>query len=163
MSNKANLNRHQSGAFSLTFFERIPGNHRYDQNVITEKDDIIVFSHYDTVIDANIAKTKLDAYGVPCFLTEENMSNLYPGQPFLAFKVRLHLFAKDEERAHAILDDHTRLSTDADHSSRCPKCHSLRITRDFPKEESDSLTFLFFGVLFPHRKVNHCLDCDNEF
>lgn len=131
--------------------------------MITEKDDIIVFRHYDTVIDANIAKTKLDAYGIPCFLTEENMSNLYPGQPFLAFKVRLHLFAKDEEKAHGILEDQTQMSTDSDHSSRCPKCHSLRITRDFPKEESDSLTNLFFGVLFPHRKVNHCLDCDNEF
>jgi hypothetical protein len=131
--------------------------------VTTEQDDIIVFRYYDTVIDANIAKTKLDAYGIPCFLTEENMSNLYPGQPFIAMKVRLHLFARDEERAHATLEDQTTLSTDADHSSRCPKCQSIRITRDFPKEESDSLTFLFFGVLFPHKKVNHCLDCDNEF
>jgi hypothetical protein len=153
----------QSHAFSLTYFIRIVGRSSLQLSVITEKDDIIVFRHYDTVIDANIAKTKLDAYDVPCFLTEENMSNLYPGQPFMAFKVRLHLFAKDEEKAHVILESQTQMSTDSDHSSRCPKCLSLRITRDFPKEESDSLTFLFFGVLFPHRKVNHCLDCDNEF
>lgn len=131
--------------------------------MIQEKDDIIVFRHFDTVIDANIAKTKLDAYGVPCFLTEENMSNLYPGQPFLAFKVRLHLFARDEEQAQAILEDQTSLFAETDSVTRCPKCNSSRITRDFPKEDSDSLTFLFFGVLFPHKKVNHCLDCDNEF
>jgi hypothetical protein len=129
---------------------------------MSAQDDIIVFRQFDTVIDANIAKTKLDAYGVPCFLTEENMSNLYPGQPFLAFKVRLHLFARDEEQARHILFE-IDLTSDADTSSSCPKCRSSRITRDFPKQIGESLYILFFGVLFPHRKVNHCLDCDNEF
>jgi hypothetical protein len=128
----------------------------------SEQDDIISFRHYDTVIDANIAKTKLDAYGIPCFLTGENMSNLYPGQPFNAFRVRLYLFSKDEERAATILhEDH--LFVDSDLASQCPQCQSTRIARDFPKEDSESLAFLFFGVLFPHKKVNHCLDCDNEF
>jgi len=128
----------------------------------TQNDDIIVFRQFDTVIDANIAKTKLDAYGIPCFLTEENMSNLYPGQRFLAFKVRLHLFAKDEEQASGILQD-VNLTSDADTSSRCPKCNSTRIIRDFPRRAGETLTFIFFGVLFPHKKVDHCLDCDNEF
>jgi hypothetical protein len=126
------------------------------------KDDIIVFRQYDTVIDANIAKTRLDANDIPCFLTEENMSNLYPGQRFLAFKVRLHLFAKDEEKASQILSD-IDLTSDSDSSLKCPKCSSSRIMRDFPKQSGESLTFIFFGVLFPHKKVNHCLDCDNEF
>ena len=42
--------------------------------------DIVVFRHFDIAIDAHIAKSKLDAYGIPCFLTEENMANLYPDQ-----------------------------------------------------------------------------------
>ena len=130
--------------------------------MMREKDDIIVFRQYDTVIDANLAKTKLDAFDIPCFLTQ-NMLKPYPGQPFLAFKIRLHLFAWDEDRAHNILADVTTLSTDDDLSSRCPNCCSLRVTRDFSKQDSDSLTFLFFGVLFPDKKVNHCLDCDSEF
>ena len=46
---------------------------------MTERDDIIVFRKFETSIDANIVKSKLDAYGIPCFLTEENMANLYPG------------------------------------------------------------------------------------
>jgi hypothetical protein len=129
---------------------------------MNDQDDIVVFRHYDTVIEANIAKTKLDAYGVPCFLTEENMSNLYPGQPFMAFKVRLHLFGKDEERALQILtEENVRIESDSSH--RCPKCNSSRIVRDFPKESADNLAFVFFGVLFPHKKVNRCIDCDNEF
>jgi hypothetical protein len=129
---------------------------------MTENDDIIVFRHYDTVIAANIAKTKLDAYGVPCFLTEENMSNLYPGQPFMAFKVRLHLFSKDEDQARKILAEEN-FTVDSDSSCVCPSCKSTRIVRDFPKQSSENLAFLFFGVFLPHRKVNHCLDCDNEF
>jgi hypothetical protein len=127
------------------------------------QDDIIVFRQYDTVIDANIAKTRLDANDIPCFLTEENMSNLYPSHRFLGgLKVRLHLFAKDEEKASEILSD-IDLTSDSDASLKCPKCNSSRIIRDFPKQSGESLTFIFFGVLFPHKKVNHCLDCDNEF
>jgi hypothetical protein len=126
---------------------------------VSKGENIIVFRHFDNAIDANIAKSKLDANGIPCFLTEENMSNLYPGQPFFAFKVRLHLFAQEEERARQIL---TEMNL-ADSSGQCPKCHSNKVTRDFPKQSSASLILIFFGVLFPHRKVNHCLDCDNEF
>jgi hypothetical protein len=127
------------------------------------QDDIIVFRQYDTVIDANIAKTRLDANDIPCFLTGENMSNLYPSHRFLVgLKVRLHLFAKDEEKASEILSD-IDLTSDSDASLKCPKCNSSRIIRDFPKQSGESLTFIFFGVLFPHKKVNHCLDCDNEF
>lgn len=126
------------------------------------KNEIIVFRHFDNAIDASIAKTKLDAYGIPCFLTEENMSNLYPGVPFVAFKVRLHLFLHDSEKATQILTE-SALSSDDDVSAHCPRCFSPRIVRDFPKATRDSLTYLLFGVFFPHKKVNHCLGCDNEF
>jgi hypothetical protein len=47
--------------------------------MMQDRDDIIVFQGFDNVIEANITKSKLDAYGVPCFLTEENMASLYPG------------------------------------------------------------------------------------
>ena len=125
------------------------------------EDDIVVLKHFDSAIEANIAKTKLDAYGVPCFLTEENMANLYPGQSLYAFKIRLHLFASDRERAIQVLT-RDNLSIQQDGSS-CPGCHSARITRDFPKRLADSLTIIFFGVFFPNKKVNHCLDCGLEF
>ncbi|HYC86093.1 MAG TPA: DUF2007 domain-containing protein [Chryseosolibacter sp.] len=128
--------------------------------MLNDRDDIIVFRTYDTVIDANIAKTKLDAYAIPCFLTEENMSSLYPGQSFVGFKVRLHLFAQDEERALQVLTEEV---IENDPSCRCPKCNSGRLARDFPKQNADTLAFVFLGVLFPHKKINHCLDCDYEF
>lgn len=123
--------------------------------------DIVVFRNFENSIEANIAKTKLDAYGVPCFLTEENMANLYPGQSFNAFKIRLHLFAGDRARATQILgSDDALLQADA---ITCPRCHSTRITRSFPKRLADNLLYIFFGIFMTHKKVNVCDDCGHEF
>ena len=125
-------------------------------------EDIIVFQHFDNAIDANIAKTKLDAYGIPCFLTEENMAGLYPGQSLYAFKVRLHLFAADRERASRVLMNRDNASS-PEGVTTCPRCQSDKITREFPRKLADRLEYVLFGIFFPHRKVNHCLDCDLEF
>ena len=66
-------------------------------------DKIVVFAVYDSVIDANIIKTKLDAYGIPCFLTDENISSLYPllGNSFSG--ARLHVFENDVDQVKLIL------------------------------------------------------------
>lgn len=68
-------------------------------------DKIIILESYDTVIQANLAKTKLDAYGVPCFLTEENFTNLYPFRNDIFPGVRLHVFEKDTDRAREVLKE----------------------------------------------------------
>lgn len=67
-------------------------------------DKIVVFAVYDSVIDANIIKTKLDAYGIPCFLTDENISSLYPlpGNSFSG--ARLHVFENDLEQVKMIVN-----------------------------------------------------------
>jgi hypothetical protein len=130
-----------------------------------DQEEIIVFRQFENAIDASIAKSKLDAYGVPCFLTEENITNLYPGQHYLPFRVRLHVFKKDVGQAEELLhESHLQV----DHAAlECPNCRSRNVQRDFPKRFSakplHALTLVLFGVLFPHKKVNHCLDCDNEF
>ena len=129
------------------------------------QEEIIVFRQFENAIDASIAKSKLDAYGVPCFLTEENITNLYPGQHYLPFRVRLHVFKKDAAQAAEVLhENHLQV----DHAEpECPNCRSRNVQRDFPKRFSmkplPALTLVLFGVLLPHKKVNHCLDCDNEF
>ncbi len=132
-----------------------------------DNDQIIVFAQYNTPIEANIIKAKLDAYDVPCFLSEENMANLYPGNPILSIGVKLHLFAKDEEQARLILADQTYLTLDTDATVKCIRCHSHRIERDFPREFDQkfswSLSVLFFGVFFPEKKIYRCQDCEFEF
>ena len=65
---------------------------------------IVVYAVYDSVIDANIIKTKLDAYGIPCFLTGENISNLYP-LPANSFSgTRLHVFEHDVVQIDELLN-----------------------------------------------------------
>lgn len=66
---------------------------------------IIVYQAYDTVTMANLAKTKLDAYGIPCFLTEENFTGLYPIRNELFPGVRLHVFEKDKDRVREVLTE----------------------------------------------------------
>jgi hypothetical protein len=131
-----------------------------------EQSNIVVFREFDTAIEANIQKTKLDAYGIPCFLTEENLANLYPGQQFIPFQVRLHLFEKDVEQAKAILSEQN-FAIDDETTPKCPRCRSTHMERDFPRKLSEeflsSLNVIFFGIFFPKKKINRCLDCDLEF
>lgn len=132
-----------------------------------DRDDIIVYKRFDNVIDANIAKSKLDAYGVPSFLTEENMASLYPGASnMMNSNVRMHIFSHDLERVKQIMHE-TTLSADQDSILVCPNCGSKNIERDFPKKLTESfwssLQYLFFGIFFPDKKVYHCSDCDAEF
>ena len=70
-----------------------------------DHDQIIVFKRFENAIDANIIKTKLDAHGIPCFLTEENLANLYPALSLLSIGIRLHMFADDVEWAVEILKE----------------------------------------------------------
>lgn len=131
-----------------------------------EQNKIIVFHNFNNAIDASIVKTKLDAYGIPCFLTEENLVNLYAGNSFIPFQVRLHLFASDKEAANEILAEQN-LTIDDAFINECPRCESRSVKRDFPKKLSEDffigMAVLFFGVFFPERKVYHCLECDYEF
>jgi Putative prokaryotic signal transducing protein len=68
-----------------------------------EPEKIIIYTAFDNVIAANIAKTKLDAYGIPCFLTEENFTGLYPLRNDIFPGVRLHIFEQDSERVKELL------------------------------------------------------------
>ena len=92
--------------------------------VVTEdRDEIVVFQRFDSVIEANVAKTKLDAFDIPCFLTNENLSGLYPGHgaPYFS-QPTLHVFKKDTEKSFRILMQRQDSTGEVGHA--CPKCDS---------------------------------------
>jgi hypothetical protein len=66
---------------------------------------IIVFDSYENAIRANLVKTKLDAYGIPCFLSGENFVNLYPFKNELFSGISLHVFENDVQRIREILQE----------------------------------------------------------
>lgn len=69
------------------------------------EEKIVEYSRFENLIEANLAKTKLDAYGIPCFLSDEHFGTLYPiandGMP----GIRLHIFERDKDRVKEILSD----------------------------------------------------------
>lgn len=131
-----------------------------------EQENIVVLRQFDNVIEANIVKGKLDANGIPCFLTDENLANLYPGQPYLSIRARLHIFEKDVQHAQQIMSESNLMVLDKD-TAQCPQCLSLNLDRDFPNKEGrnvlEGLRILFFGVFFPQSKIYRCQECRHEF
>ena len=66
-------------------------------------DKIIVFKKYESALAANLAKTKLDAYGIPCFLSNETISAMYALPYMKGMEVSLHIFKNDHTQAEEIL------------------------------------------------------------
>ncbi|MDV3310390.1 MAG: DUF2007 domain-containing protein [Cyclobacteriaceae bacterium] len=121
--------------------------------------DIIVLKRFETVIEANIARTKLDAFGIPCFLTEENVTNMT--NHLLSGGIRLHVFARDEERARQIVMG-DQLSKDDD-LIVCPRCHSRKIIRNGPESKVGKLMGAVVRVLLGLTRPYYCQNCGHEF
>jgi hypothetical protein len=123
---------------------------------------IVVFEAYDTVIKANLVKTKLDAYGIPCFLTEENFTSWYPLRNDIFPGVRLHIFEKDADRVRELLDEN-HLDTDP---ILCTRCNSKNVLiEDTVNADGWHLlpVILFVSSLPANKKIYHCHDCGNKW
>ena len=118
---------------------------------------IVVIHTFRDVIEANIIKAKLDAYGIPCFLTEEHLTSLTSA--FLSGGIRLHIFGEDRERVSEILVSVLQ-KTDDDDLLKCPKCRSKRILDTSQRLINPALIVRFFLQL---SKKHYCLDCETEF
>lgn len=66
---------------------------------------IIVFESYESSMMANLVKTKLDAYGIPCFLSGEHFNNMIPIKNDLIRGVSLHIFERDLDQVKGLLAD----------------------------------------------------------
>lgn len=128
------------------------------EELLDSDSKIVVFDSYDTVMAANLVKTKLDAYGVPCFLTDENFVNLYPIRNDLFPGVRLHIFEKDLDQVKEILvEEHAR--------QLCPSCQSTHIVFEPSRKGKFTpiLTSILFGLFLPVKRVYICENCEKEF
>jgi hypothetical protein len=121
---------------------------------------IIVFESYDTVVKASLAKTKLDAYGIPCFLTEENLTSLYPVSIGVFPGVRLHIFERDLEEVKNVLDHQAQ-----DAFIKCPGCGSIQLEKNHSVwARIAASAMLLVGIIFPiEPKEYKCHSCGKEF
>jgi Putative prokaryotic signal transducing protein len=126
---------------------------------------IVLFDSYDSVIQANLTKVKLDAYGIPCFLADENMAGLYPFGPGIFTRARLFVFEQDVERVKEILVEENALPKSG---YQCPRCGSQSIDYverdyDFFEKIGNSVAGVFLGPsLLTVRKVHKCRECKTE-
>jgi DNA-directed RNA polymerase subunit RPC12/RpoP len=123
------------------------------------QEKIVVFRAYDTVVEANLAKTKLDAYGIPCFLTEEHMTNLYPMRNGIFPGARLHIFEKDGDQVKSILDD-----LQGEGYIECPRCGSSDYHPVLSGEGSNLFAKAILGLFSSKPVVEYkCNKCNNIY
>lgn len=118
------------------------------------REAIIVLQHFNNPIDATIIQAKLEAHGIPCFLTEEHMTSLY-GNAQLTGGVRLHVLAADEQRARDVVQDRELLVEPPDHT--CPRCQSVQVVERITRKK------LVLGLFSTYQRVRVCQACGFEF
>lgn len=123
-----------------------------------QPDPIIVFHTFQSTVEANIVKAKLDAYGIPCFLTQEHLTTMVTS--FLSGGVRLHIFERDCLRVAEILQQDFLQKSDDDDLLSCPNCRSKRVL-DLERQGFDSSKVVKF--LLQLSKRHYCVDCEAEF
>jgi hypothetical protein len=116
---------------------------------------IIVYATFDAFIEANLAQTKLEAYGVPCFLSGENLTTLTTS--ILTGGIHLHIFEKDREEVADLLHSQLHMNSDL---ICCPNCRSKRI---LDLSRNDLGPAKVAKILLQLSKKHYCLDCETEF
>lgn len=119
---------------------------------------IIVLQTFNSAIDANIIKSKLDAYGIPCFLTEEHLTVLI--NPIISGGIKLHIFERDRQQVVELLTEEYLQKHEEDDFRRCPHCDSKRIITisDNPLDPA-----FMVKLLLQLSKGHFCLNCQREF
>ena len=123
-----------------------------------KQEPIIVIDTFASLIEANIVKAKLDAYGIPCYLSEENVTFLTTA--LLSGGIRLHIFETDKEHVLEVLTKEFLQKTDDDDLISCPNCRSKRIL-DVSRDRFDPAKIVKY--LLQLSKRHYCLDCEAEF
>ena len=120
-----------------------------------------ILATLDNSIDAHILRTKLESEGIPCFLNNENITNLTPHlYKILGFGVQVFVPQDKLEEAKVIigLDEG---------SIKCPNCKSSNITNHFLTGWNKiALTLLSLISTAPIGNLLNqyvCSDCKTEF
>lgn len=131
---------------------------------------IVLLDSFRDTIAAHLAKNKLDAAGIPCFLGNENR----PYGPTLG-SVRLFVRATDVAAAQELLhpqrapmfpmppeDDPAEPEPGA--ALRCPRCHHTDVVcRHLPQPTDNLFVKLRLWLLAPEKPQCHCFTCGLEF
>ena len=72
---------------------------------------LITLREYASGVDASMARNLLENAGIPCMLTNETFSSIYPLTHTSIGSIRLLVFERDAKAAAQILEEHTSHDT----------------------------------------------------
>lgn len=137
-------------------------------------ENIIVLGTYYNPVDAHLARTQLEAAGIACFLSNENMVVLNRMYSPAAGGVRLHVYERDAARAAEALQRPALMHAErgglapAEATLTCPRCGSAEVmseaaVRPVPGRWWAALRgWLRRQELLPGPD-NHCFGCGLDF
>ncbi len=142
---------------------------------MSEDDKIVIFeSYYDPML-AQIIRTRLEANGIPCFVSDYNTAEIIPYYNQAIGGVKLNVFEKDLDRCHEILaidgDTNDEIYPEIDHETAavivCPYCGSNDVKYGTDTEVKfhlpSVLVSFFTGVPVYFRTAWHCFNCGETF
>lgn len=120
--------------------------------------------------EASIIQGHLQNEGIPCFLTNQNYTNLYPSfNGIMGAGVQIQINEEDAERATNIIrKTYPEVYGDIKENINCPYCKSENLKISFGKHKYMKYFFILFSLLliFPLSKIKTsyiCKDCKAEF
>jgi hypothetical protein len=139
-----------------------------------KQENIIVLDSYYEPLAAHLARTKLEAAGIPCFLTNENLVSLNRMYSPVAGGVRLHVYERDASKAAEVLREPAVMQASrgglaepnangATDSAPCPRCGSADVSYDAAAEPGAAHWFV--ALLSRLRRyplqgrAHHCFNC----
>ena len=145
---------------------------------MSSPDSVVFLESYYEPMAANLARTRLESVGIPCFLSNENLVSILPLYSPITGGVRLHVRQGDVAAALEVLNNvAVPLATGPDIASfeadapdavtpRCPHCGSSNVaygpaTRNTYGLWSGLLSVLLRAPLRGNRY--HCFHCGHEF
>ncbi|MGI4872143.1 MAG: DUF2007 domain-containing protein [Janthinobacterium lividum] len=110
--------------------------------MLAKSENIIVLDSFYEPVAAHIARTKLEAAGIPCFLTNENLVSLNRMYSPVAGGVRLHVYQRDAAQASELLRELPPMRAErggppepaGSAAVPCPRCGSAEVTYDAAAE-----------------------------
>ncbi|QKG53898.1 DUF2007 domain-containing protein [Hymenobacter sp. BRD67] len=145
----------------------------------SRSDNIIVLDSYYEPLAAHLARTRLEAAGIPCFLTNENLVSLNRMYSPVAGGVRLHVYARDASRAAEALREPAVMQAvrgglaepaaapTTQPVTNCPRCGSDEVS--FDAAARPGAAHWFVALLSRLRRyplqgrAYHCFHCGLNF
>lgn len=143
----------------------------------SRQENIIVLDSYYEPVVAHLARTKLEAAGIPCFLTNENLVSLNRMYSPVAGGVRLHVYQRDAAQAAEVLREPPVMQavpgglaepTQPAAAATCPRCGSADVAGEAPAEPTTAASWLSTLLArlrhyYAQGQTHHCFHCGLDY